>query len=49
MLPPIDKPFVERIFGALSEMEMELDVDPLQHGPKRLTSKVAKARGMLTR
>lgn len=49
MLPPIDKPFVERIFGALSEMEMELDVDPLQHGPKRLTSKIAKARGMLTR
>jgi hypothetical protein len=49
MLPPIDTPFVERIFGALSEMEMELDVDPLQHGPKRLTSKIAQARGMLTR
>ena len=48
-LPEIDKPFVDRVFGALSQMEMELDADPLQHGPKRLSSKVAAARGMLTR
>ena len=48
-LPEIDKPFVDRVFSALSVMEMELDADPLQYGPKRLSSKVATARGMLTR
>lgn len=48
-LPEIDKPFVDRVFSALSVMEMELDTDPLQYGPKRLSSKVAEARGMLTR
>ena len=48
-LPAIDKPFVDRVFGALSTMELELDADPLQHGPKRLSGKVAQARGMLTR
>lgn len=47
--PPIEKAFVDRVFGDLSLMEIQLDVDPLQHGPKHLSGKVAGARGMLTR
>jgi len=47
--PPIDKPFIDRVFKALSVMEIELDQDPLQYGPKRLSGKIANTRGMLTR
>ena len=46
--PPIDKPFIDRVFAALSVMEIQLDQDPLQYGPKRLSGKIATTRGMLT-
>jgi len=47
-LPEITVVVVESVFRGLSSMEMELDADPLQFGPKRLNGKVAEARGMLT-
>lgn len=47
-LPEITNEVVESLYAILLEMEVELDSDPLQYGPKRLNGKVAKARGMLT-
>lgn len=47
-LPEITTEAVEAVFNTLSIMEVELDPDPLQFGPKRLNGKVAEARGMLT-
>lgn len=47
-LPAITVDAVEAVFHRLSSMEVGLDADPLQFGPKRLNGKVAEARGMLT-
>jgi hypothetical protein len=47
-LPEITVDVVESVFRRLSSMEVELDADPLQFGPKRLNGKVAGTRGMLT-
>lgn len=47
-LPEISVEVIESIYAVLLEMEVELDADPLQFGPKRLNRKVAEARGMLT-
>ena len=47
-LPEISVNVVESVFRRLSTMEVALDSDPLQFGPKRLNGKVAEARGMLT-
>jgi hypothetical protein len=47
-LPDITVTVVESVFRRLSSMEVPLDFDPLQFGPKRLNGKVAGARGMLT-
>ena len=47
-LPEISVAVIESIYAILLDMEVELDSDPLQFGPKRLNGKVAEARGMLT-
>jgi len=47
-LPEITVVVVESVFSRLTTMEVPLDADPLQFGPKRLNGKVAGARGMLT-
>ena len=47
-LPEITVTVVESVFSRLTTMEVPLDFDPLQFGPKRLNGKVAGARGMLT-
>ena len=47
-LPEVSADAIDSIFSLLSEMEVGLDSDPLQFGPKRLNGKVAKARKMLT-
>lgn len=47
-LPVVSSEVVDSVFSLLSQMEVELDADPLQFGPKRLNGKVAQARGMLT-
>jgi hypothetical protein len=48
-LPVIDEERVNSVFSELEGMEVHLDPDPLAYGPRRLNSKVAKARSMLTR
>jgi len=47
-LPKVDATAIDAVFSMLSRMEVTLDDDPLQFGPKRLNSKVAEARRMLT-
>lgn len=47
-LPQIDQEVVNGLFAALSLMEVELDENPLDYGPRRLNNKVAQARRMLT-
>ena len=39
---------INEIYASLGGMEVELDYDPLAFGPKRLNSKVAETRGLLT-
>jgi len=48
-LPLVDEERIRAIFSELEGMEVELDPDPLQFGPKRLNAKIAYTRGMLTR
>lgn len=47
-VPQIGQESVDEIFQGLSQMEVHLDDNPLQFGPRRLNSKIAHARGMLT-
>lgn len=47
-LPEISTEVIESFYSILLGMEVDLDEDPLQFGPKRLNGKIAKARGMLT-
>ncbi len=47
-LPEVSAEAIDSIFSMLSVMEVDLDDDPLQYGPKRLNGKVAEARRMLT-
>lgn len=48
-LPIVDETYAQRIFAALSEMEVSLDADPIAHGPKRMNSKIAVCRNHLDR
>lgn len=47
-LPVVDQKVVDYIFQALAAMEVELDENPLDFGPRRLNFKVAEVRRMLT-
>ncbi len=47
-LPVVDQKVVDYIFQALGAMEIELDENPLDYGPRRLNYKVAEVRRMLT-
>ena len=47
-LPEVSVEAIDSVFSMLTDMEVHLDVDPLQFGPKRLNGKVADARRMLT-
>lgn len=47
-LPEVSNTIIDGIFKALIQMEVELDNDPLQFGPKRLNQKVAETRRLLT-
>ena len=42
------KSVVEQLYDQMHKMEVLLDDDPLQFGPKRLNSKIAELRNMLT-
>ena len=48
-LSVVDESRIKTIFGQLEEMEVLLDADPLQYGPKRMNGKVAKTRTLLSR
>lgn len=48
-LPVVDEAYAQRIFAALSEMEVTLDADPIAHGPKRMNAKIAVCRNHLDR
>ena len=39
---------VEQLYDQMHKMEVMLDDDPLQFGPKRLNNKIAELRNMLT-
>lgn len=45
-IPVVDEDRVKSIFSRLERMDVQLDQDPLQYGPKRLNGKVATARQM---
>ena len=47
-IPKITQESVDSIFDQLSNMEVGLDENPLQFGPRRLNHKISYARGMLT-
>ena len=47
-LPQVNAEAIDAVFSTLTRMEIELDDDPLQFGPKRLQGKVAQTRRMLT-
>ena len=47
-LPVVDQKVVDYIFQALGAMEVDLDENPLEFGPRRLNYKVAEVRRMLT-
>ena len=48
MKPTIDAIRIKSTYDTLSQMHLDLDNDPLRFGPKRLNSKVAQCRGLLT-
>jgi hypothetical protein len=47
--PTIDQERVEKVYGALSTMDVALDADPLAFGPKRINTKVYEVRALLSR
>mgnify|MGYP000949938713 FL=1 len=49
ILDLVDDKYLMQIFHSLSEMDVDLDGDPLRYGPKRLNGKVAACRRHLNR
>ena len=47
-LPNISAEYIDKVFSALGSMEVLLDENPLDYGPRRLNNKVAEARRMLS-
>lgn len=47
--PMLDPSHVEGLYTSLGAMQVDLDADPLEIGPKRLNGKIAECRGMLSR
>jgi hypothetical protein len=48
-LPIVDEATVDSIFREIESMNVALDNDPIEFGPKRLNNKVAESRDHLTR
>ena len=48
ILPTISPEYIANVFEALGAMEVLLDENPLDYGPRRLNNKVAEARKMLS-
>lgn len=47
--PALDPVRMDGFYTDLATMQMELDADPLELGPKRLNQKISECRGFLTR
>lgn len=47
--PVVDSDRIDHIYRILDELNVELDADPLELGPKRLNQKVSECRAMLSR
>jgi hypothetical protein len=44
----VDFAYIESIFGRLSDMDVQLDPNPVEYGPGRLAKKVAEVRAFLS-
>ncbi len=44
----IEQSYIDRIYARLTEMDVELDADPIEFGPSRLNHKVSIVRGHLS-
>lgn len=44
----ITQEYIDRIYTKLSEMDVQLDADPIEFGPSRLNYKVSEVRGFLS-
>jgi hypothetical protein len=44
----IEQEYIDRIYERLTEMDVELDADPIEFGPSRLNYKVSEVRGHLS-
>jgi len=40
--------YIDRIYGQLTEMDISLDVNPIEYGPGRLNKKIAQVRALLS-
>jgi len=47
--PAVAPERIDSLYEALKAMQVDLDADPLELGPKRLNEKIAACRGMLSR
>lgn len=48
-MPVVDSDRIDNIYKSLQTLNVELDLDPLEFGPKRLNSKIGESRAMLSR
>jgi len=44
----ITQEYIDRIYGQLTKMDVQLDADPIEFGPSRLNKKVSEVRGHLS-
>ncbi len=44
----IEQEYIDRIYGRLTAMDIELDADPIEFGPSRLNYKTSEVRGHLS-
>ena len=44
----ITQEYIDRIYGQLTKMDVQLDADPIEFGPSRLNQKVSEVRGHLS-
>jgi hypothetical protein len=45
----VDVDYINQVYAELQKMQVELDVDPVEYGPRRLNEKIALTRSMLSR
>jgi hypothetical protein len=48
-IPVVDLERIERTYAELKKMEIRLDPNPIEYGPKRFNHRIAQVRAMLTR